>query len=268
MKNLSKTIPVLFITFLATTVGCQKEPTASFSASKTNVEVGESVKFTNTSEDGESFEWEFGDGSSSSSENPSYSYSNAGTYTVSLTAFSKNGKKSDNATTTITVNAVDPCKDVTCLNGGNCVDGTCVCAEGYSGVNCSQQVTPTKVIISKITVTEFPATDNGAGWDVTSGPDIYVDVDQDPNTIWSSPIYYQNANPSSVYDFDPQPFIEITNVTSQVSIRLYDYDDFDADDFMGGIIFSPYTSTGGFPTELNLDAGGGVAFTISLDYVW
>jgi len=31
----------------------------------------------------------------------------------------------------------DPCKDVNCLNGGNCVSGTCVCANGYEGTDCS-----------------------------------------------------------------------------------------------------------------------------------
>ena len=31
----------------------------------------------------------------------------------------------------------DPCKDVTCLNGGTCVSGTCNCAAGYEGTDCS-----------------------------------------------------------------------------------------------------------------------------------
>ena len=34
----------------------------------------------------------------------------------------------------------DPCKDVNCLNGGNCVDGTCVCATGYEGTDCSTEM--------------------------------------------------------------------------------------------------------------------------------
>jgi hypothetical protein len=31
----------------------------------------------------------------------------------------------------------DPCKDVICNNGGSCLDGTCVCATGYEGSDCS-----------------------------------------------------------------------------------------------------------------------------------
>ena len=32
---------------------------------------------------------------------------------------------------------VDPCSDVTCLNDGICLDGTCDCTTGFSGTDCS-----------------------------------------------------------------------------------------------------------------------------------
>lgn len=31
----------------------------------------------------------------------------------------------------------DPCKDVTCVNGGTCVSGTCNCPTGYEGATCA-----------------------------------------------------------------------------------------------------------------------------------
>lgn len=34
----------------------------------------------------------------------------------------------------------DACKDVTCNNGGTCADGTCLCAAGYEGNDCSTAV--------------------------------------------------------------------------------------------------------------------------------
>lgn len=31
---------------------------------------------------------------------------------------------------------IDPCKDIECLNDGNCVEGTCVCPDGFQGEFC------------------------------------------------------------------------------------------------------------------------------------
>src|SRR5690606_28956999 len=70
-------------------------------------------------------------------------------------------------------NITDSCQDITCLNDGYCANGQCVCTQGYTGANCSQQVTPSQIRITKIEVMKFPATDGGAGWDLTSAPDIY-----------------------------------------------------------------------------------------------
>lgn len=36
----------------------------------------------------------------------------------------------------LTFSSCDDCKDVTCENGGECVDGTCECAENYYGDAC------------------------------------------------------------------------------------------------------------------------------------
>lgn len=263
-RNYWKSLLVLPL-FLAS---CQKEPSASFDLSKTNVDVNESIQFTNTTLDGDSYEWEFGDGGTSKAENPSYSYSEPGTYTVTLTAFSKNGKKTNRASAIVKVNEIDPCANITCLNGGYCENGQCICPPGYTGANCGQQVTPSKITISKITVTRFPATDGGAGWDLTSGPDIYVEVLQAGNVIYSHPTFIQNATPGTNYDFNPLPYIEITNPTSQITLRLMDYDDFDADDNMGGLIFTPYNNQGGFPKIINIDAGGDLAFRIEVNYAW
>jgi hypothetical protein len=162
----------------------------------------------------------------------------------------------------------DNCFNVTCLNGGTCVNGQCNCPEGYSGADCSQQVTPDKIRITKIVVTRFPATDNGAGWDLSSGPDIYPEIRKGNTTLFSSSTFNQNADPSNNYSFDLNPTVEMTEPNDQYSIILYDYDDFDADDFMGGINFTPYSNNNGFPSAINLDAGGAVSFTIHVNYVW
>lgn len=183
--------------------------------------------------------------------------------TALILTFTISSCKKDEST-----NPVDPCDNISCLNGGYCANGQCVCPQGYKGADCSQQITPSKIRITKIEVTRFPATDNGAGWDLTSGPDIFPTILLGNNVVWDSPDYFQDANPGTTYTFTPSPAIELTSPTSQYTIRLYDYDDIDADDFMGGILFYPYYSTNKFPSVLTIDAGGAVAFKLYLSYVW
>lgn len=167
--------------------------------------------------------------------------------------------------------SADPCDKTACLNGGYCANGDCVCPEGYGGADCSQPITPKKIRITSIELTRFPATeDNGAGWDTGSGPDLYIKLSKGDAQIWkSSNTYnYQNANPSKTYTFDVTPTVDLTDPDNEYTIRLYDYDDFDADDFMEGIIFTPYIKSKGFPKVLTLDAGGTVAFKLHVSYSW
>ena len=98
---------VLFAT-ISIFYSCQKEPTASFTVSSTSVNVGETVTFTNTSINANSCLWDFGDGGSSIIESPSHTYDTVGTFTVTLTAFSKNINKSDIATKEIAVSPIPP----------------------------------------------------------------------------------------------------------------------------------------------------------------
>ena len=100
-----KTLKTLAVLFLAAVVisSCTKEPGASFTVSSKLVSTNETVKFTNTSTDADHYQWEFGDGLTSTEVNPTHSYSKEGTYTVKLTAYSANNKKSNSYTETITV---------------------------------------------------------------------------------------------------------------------------------------------------------------------
>lgn len=160
----------------------------------------------------------------------------------------------------------DPCDDVTCLNDGYCANGQCVCPEGYSGADCSQQVTPSKLQVTKIVIVKFPATDAGAGWDLTSGPDIRPVLSIDGQIIWDTDEFYQNADPNYSYEFETGTNTYIDNPSGRYTMNLYDYDDFDADDFMGGVIFTPYNKSNNFPSIIKLDAGGDVAFELYVNY--
>ncbi len=71
-------------------------PTANFSASVTDL----TASFTNSSYNGITYSWDFGDGGSSTNPNPSHDYATDGTYTVVLTA------TNDCGTNTFTQNVV------------------------------------------------------------------------------------------------------------------------------------------------------------------
>lgn len=163
----------------------------------------------------------------------------------------------------------DPCRSTVCLNDGHCANGDCVCPEGFSGSDCSVQETPVRIRVHRIDVTRFPPTDdNGAGWDLTSGPDIYPDMLHEGVQFYKSETFHQNATSGNTYRFDFSPAVDLDNPRDEYTIRLYDFDDFDADDFMGGIFFTPYSDTNGFPEVFDLDAGGAVAFKVYVSYVW
>ncbi|MBI4646886.1 MAG: PKD domain-containing protein [Bacteroidia bacterium] len=82
---------------------CSKDIVATFTASKTTASVEETITFTNQSENADHYNWKFGDGQSSTDKDPSHSYNAAGIYLAELVAFSKNEKKSDDASATITI---------------------------------------------------------------------------------------------------------------------------------------------------------------------
>ncbi len=92
----------------------------------------------------------------------------------------------------------DACKDVTCDNGGICVDGTCVCEDGYEGTNCETE--ERTEFIGTYNVTEactsgnytYSITATTSGTDVTSiiitnfgdyGVNVSATVDGDNITI-------------------------------------------------------------------------------------
>lgn len=82
---------------------CQKEPTACFTTEKSEYVKGEVVKFVNCSEDATEYEWDFGDGESATISDPTHEFTETGTYSVSLKTISKNGKKSDNTSSSLKV---------------------------------------------------------------------------------------------------------------------------------------------------------------------
>lgn len=83
------------------------QPTADFAF---KIKSDLTVTFTNNSEDGESYSWDFGDGATSADEAPSHKYADKQSFTVTLTV--TNGSKTDEATKTVDLVNNTPSVDI------------------------------------------------------------------------------------------------------------------------------------------------------------
>lgn len=167
--------------------------------------------------------------------------------------------------------AVDPCEGVTCQNGGICVDGSCECPDGYTGFNCETEQVPKTMFIEALEVLRFPAFEsNGDTWDViNSEPDLTFEIAKhDDASFYTHSKHFPDVDGNSRYIFTDLS-IQLDNPSSQqYDLILFDYDSPDPNDFMGGVIFIPFTPGSGFPEKIELDPGGTVAFEITVRYTF
>lgn len=162
-------------------------------------------------------------------------------------------------------NPDNPCYGVVCENGGTCVNGACDCPNGYGGPDCGTPVNPSSVRITRIDVLSFPPTDGGAGWDLTSGADIYVKYFVG-NSFAFSTGYIQNASPNVPNQLTVNPVFTTSSYGSH-RIELFDFDDFDPDDYMGGHTFNIAEAFHGmgFPAYFTVGTGS-LVFGVHLSY--
>lgn len=163
----------------------------------------------------------------------------------------------------------DPCETVTCLNGGTCSNGECNCPEEYTGSDCSQQKTPDRIEVRKITVTQFPSTrDNGSSWDFADGPDIYpvIAIGTDQLTLLRN--NFKEDAISGNYSWNLNG-VFIDDPTAVHLIGLWDKDDFGDDEYLGGIQFTPYWDNNGFPNPLKLSCSGcNTVWELEVNYIF
>lgn len=106
-------ITLFVIIFSIGTTSCSDDepstppsPVANFEFA-VSIEDAGMVTFTNTSENADSFVWEFGEnGATSTDANPTYTYSSSGTYTVTLTATGEGGANTTDQEINVTGTAV------------------------------------------------------------------------------------------------------------------------------------------------------------------
>ncbi|MFC6877043.1 hypothetical protein ACFQZF_11165 [Flavobacterium myungsuense] len=172
------------------------------------------------------------------------------------------------------------CVSITCLNGGvSTADCGCTCPTGYTGANCGTQVTPTKIIITKIRVTKFPnLKTDGSSWDSWAvnpftRPDIFPVLFNSAGTTvlyeGTPAIQDSFSYGTDTFDFIPSTPIQITNTTSSYNLYLFDEDSSSAQEIMGGFNLPLYTSTTGFPTSITLGQSTDIVrFELTVYYVW
>lgn len=97
MKNL---LPFVFIACMGL-VSCGESPTADFTWSPENPKAGETVQFTNHSENAKRYDWNLGNMNISSEESPTAVYDQPGNYIIDLLACK--GLRCDEKTVTIEV---------------------------------------------------------------------------------------------------------------------------------------------------------------------
>ncbi len=163
------------------------------------------------------------------------------------------------------------CNGVTCQNGGTCntATATCDCLPGYTGDFCETILTPTSVRILSAIVDDFPATNNGLGWDASDGPDIYLSIN-----VGTTPDNTEFVT-SITQDVTSPPFtitgnfpLEITDIESTRIFALYDSDTPDTDEYMEGVQFplSDFLQAG-FPTELRINPAN-LDYDVTLNVEW
>jgi hypothetical protein len=147
------------------------------------------------------------------------------------------------------------------------------CEEGYTGSNCDVEKPPVKMTISKITVNNFNANDpNGSQWDIGSGADMYVVVtgENTTNEIWRATTYFEDAENTASYSFNPTTPIDILYPTMTYNIVLFDNDGgtfINPDDQIGVLPFKPYQSGTFFPNVLTFTSGD-ISVDVTVTYAW
>ncbi len=146
-------------------------------------------------------------------------------------------------------------------------------------LGCGKDTSPTenappetydRVFIERITIQEIPFTDGqGAGWDLMTGPDVFVDFGTSSAIVFSLRPYYRlDVSPSDLpIQWSLTPSYEITNWSTNYYVYIYDYDE-TGDDYIGapfGFSINSVIAINGYATSITRENGTGtISVVVSL----
>lgn len=211
-------------------------PVANFSFSENGNFAPSQFTFTNTSTNGSTYLWDFGDNQTSTSQNPTHVFSTGGTFNVTLKVKNSVGVES-------LIN-----KTVTVKN------------------------TPTKLKINSITLTAYPlVTSTGGSWDSGNGPDMFPTITHSTGTT----SFVSNRKDDMVSSYLPYTFnvtFTFNALDFQNQIDFYDYNAILSNSWMGGYYFTVRNSmpTNGsqYPSTINFqNSSSQLKFTLNVEWV-
>lgn len=161
------------------------------------------------------------------------------------------------------------CADKVCLNGGECIDGTCECNEIWTGSDCSEQLIPRFAVVTNVRVLNYPELNMlGNPWDDNDDPDITFEVFDNSNEIYDYGNFLSNVTPGTVQDFKVDLGDLKMNTRRYYLFHLLDYDFSEGFDKIGeGGLVPLNIDTVNLPDTL-FTANGEIAFAIAVEYEW
>lgn len=147
---------------------------------------------------------------------------------------------------------------------------------GYSFASCKKEDTKTQLVPRAISITgidllKYPAAKpNGSGWDLSTGPDIFMTISQGNTANNSDRVttIFNNATRNGTISFTMlNNGFTINNLSTIWSIGAYDSDDFDPDDFIAGGGFMPSDYQEDLPSTLTFTSSDG-SYSVKLYLTW
>ncbi len=129
---------------------------------------------------------------------------------------------------------------------------------------------PTSINVLSITINDFPNFNTaGTSWDSLDGPDVYPVLSIGNTVLLNLQDEFVENAISSTQSGETWQFtaVKLEQPTDIYSIRLFDNDEPDNDEFIGGLDFQPWRPVNGNPTNIDLFCGTcTTSWTLTVEY--